>query len=92
MGVAVMFPGQGSQSPGMGRPWRDADAWALVERAEESLGEPVGELLLSSDPGRLRRTREAQLAVFLTSLLRGKRRRAEQAQATNQYVCVILIA
>jgi [acyl-carrier-protein] S-malonyltransferase len=69
MGVAVMFPGQGSQSPGMGSPWQDTEAWTLVERAEEVLDEPLERLLLDEDPGVLRRTREAQLAVFLTSLV-----------------------
>ena len=69
MGVAVMFPGQGSQSPGMGTPWQGAPEWALVERAEEVLGQEVAPLLLDGDPDRLRHTREAQLAVFLTSLL-----------------------
>ena len=69
MGVAVMFPGQGSQSPAMGSPWQDAPEWALVEQAEEVLEQDVAALLLDTDPARLRHTREAQLAVFLTSLL-----------------------
>jgi len=69
VGVAVMFPGQGSQSAGMGSPWQGAPEWALVERAEEVLDQDVSSLLLDTDPARLRHTREAQLAVFLTSLL-----------------------
>jgi len=69
VGVAVMFPGQGSQSPAMGSPWQDAPEWALVEQAEEVLEQDVAALLLDTDPARLRHTREAQLAVFLTSLL-----------------------
>src|SRR5438270_4908346 len=64
-----MFPGQGSQSPAMGSPWQDAPEWALVEQAEEVLEQDVAPLLLDTDPARLRHTREAQLAVFLTSLL-----------------------
>lgn len=68
MGVAVMFPGQGSQSPAMGASWRGTQGWAVVERAEAVLGEPVSELLLDEDPARLSHTREAQLAVFLASL------------------------
>src|SRR3954464_251493 len=71
MGVAVMFPGQGSQSPAMGGPWRDTRGWGVVERAEAVLGEPVADLLLDEDPARLSHTREAQLAVFLTSLAAG---------------------
>jgi [acyl-carrier-protein] S-malonyltransferase len=41
----------------------------LVTRAEEVLGQDVALLMLDTDPSRLRHTREAQLAVFLTSLL-----------------------
>jgi [acyl-carrier-protein] S-malonyltransferase len=53
----------------MGSPWQGAPEWALVERAEEVLDQEVSPLLLDTDPERLRHTREAQLAVFLTSLL-----------------------
>ena len=69
MTVAVIFPGQGTQEPGMGAPWRDQRAWAVVERAEAALGEPLGELVTDAPAERLARTREAQLAVLLTSLL-----------------------
>ncbi|MGH8985600.1 MAG: ACP S-malonyltransferase [Acidimicrobiia bacterium] len=69
MTVAVIFPGQGTQEPGMGAPWRDQPAWAVVERAETALGEPLGELVTDAPAERLARTREAQLAVLLTSLL-----------------------
>jgi len=69
VGIAVTFPGQGSQSAGMGAPWQHRPQWALVARAEEVLGQAVAPLLIDTDPARLRHTREAQLAVFLTSLL-----------------------
>lgn len=69
MRVAVVFPGQGTQEPGMGRPWIDHPAWALVERAEKALGEPLSHLLLDAPAAALARTREAQLAVLLTSLV-----------------------
>jgi [acyl-carrier-protein] S-malonyltransferase len=69
-GVAVVFPGQGTQVPGMGRAWRGSRAWdAVVERAEEALDEPVGRLLLDADEEELLRTRNAQLSVLLSSLL-----------------------
>ncbi|MCU1449082.1 MAG: fabD [Acidimicrobiales bacterium] len=76
MGVAVMFPGQGSQSPGMGSPWQNTGGWTVVQRAEEVLDEPLERLLVDEDPGVLRRTREAQLAVFLTSLVAWESARA----------------
>ena len=68
-GVAVIFPGQGSQAPEMGLPWRDSQGWALVERATEVLDEDVSGLLTGNDADRLARTHEAQLAVFVTSLV-----------------------
>ncbi|HSO95104.1 MAG TPA: ACP S-malonyltransferase [Acidimicrobiia bacterium] len=69
MGIAVLFPGQGTQSPGMGAPWRDQPAWSVIERAEAAFGEPLAELVLDAPAERLARTREAQLAVLLTSLV-----------------------
>ena len=54
----------------MGAPWRDRPEWpAVVGRAEAALGEPLGRLLLDADADELLRTRNAQLAVLLTSLL-----------------------
>lgn len=53
----------------MGVAWRDHEAWTVVERAEAAVGQPLGELLLEADPERLSRTRDAQLAVMLMSLM-----------------------
>ena len=69
MSVAVIFPGQGTQQPGMARAWRDHPSWAIVERAEAALGEPLGYLVTDAPPESLSRTREAQLAVLVTSLV-----------------------
>lgn len=69
MQVAVVFPGQGTQVPGMGAAWRDHAAWCVVERAEAALGEPLAPLLLDAPAAALARTREAQLAVLLSSLI-----------------------
>jgi [acyl-carrier-protein] S-malonyltransferase len=66
MATAVMFPGQGSQAPGMGAEWKGHPAWAVVERAEDTLGERLTPLLLDSP---LDHTRDAQLAVVLVSLM-----------------------
>jgi len=67
--IAVIFPGQGAQAPGLGQPWVDHPAWALVERAEKATGEQLTPLLLDAPAEALTRTREAQLVVFLASLL-----------------------
>ena len=69
MRVAVVFPGQGTQTPGMGAPWRDHPAWKIVEQAEAALGEPLAPLLLEATAEELARTRNAQLAVLCTSLV-----------------------
>jgi [acyl-carrier-protein] S-malonyltransferase len=67
--VAVVFPGQGTQAPGMGAAWHDHPAWKVVEQAEAALGEPLAPLLLDATAEQLSRTREAQLAVLCTSLV-----------------------
>jgi [acyl-carrier-protein] S-malonyltransferase len=69
VGIAVLFPGQGTQVPGMGEVWRASPAWEIVDRAESALGQPLAHLLLEADADALARTREAQLAVLLTSLM-----------------------
>jgi [acyl-carrier-protein] S-malonyltransferase len=67
--IAVIFPGQGTQLTGMGAPWRDQEAWNVVDRAESALGEPLSSLVLDAPAEQLARTRDAQLAVLLTSLV-----------------------
>ena len=69
MRVAVVFPGQGTQSQAMGRPWKGHPAWAIVDRAESALGEPLAPLLLDAGADDLARTRNSQLSVLLTSLM-----------------------
>ena len=53
----------------MGEVWRDSPAWDVVTRAESALGQPLAHLLLDAGPDELARTRDAQLAVLLTSLM-----------------------
>jgi [acyl-carrier-protein] S-malonyltransferase len=69
VGVAIIFPGQGTQQPGMATTWRDHPSWAIVERAESALDEPLGHLITDAPAESLTRTREAQLAVLVTSLV-----------------------
>lgn len=69
MSIAVVFPGQGSQSSGAGRAWRDHPAWSLVDEAEAATGLDLTHLLLDASDDELRPTRAAQLSVLLSSLL-----------------------
>ncbi|MCW2681207.1 MAG: fabD [Frankiales bacterium] len=69
MSTAFVFPGQGSQRPGMGAPWAGSACWSLVEEASDLLGRDMGRLLLQADAEELRATREAQVTTFLVSLL-----------------------
>ena len=69
VGIAVVFPGQGTQQAGMAAAWRDHPSWTIVTQAENALGEPLGHLITDAPADALARTREAQLAVLLTSLV-----------------------
>jgi len=67
MKIAFLFPGQGSQFPGMADPWLDHPAGKdVVERASEVLGWDVAER--SRDPKALERTEVVQPAVFVCDL------------------------
>ncbi|CAM5331285.1 hypothetical protein SAVIM338S_00922 [Streptomyces avidinii] len=67
--TALLFPGQGSQRPGMGAPWLGSRAWDQVDLVSEASGEDVAALLLSADATTLSRTDRAQLAIFTLEMM-----------------------
>ena len=66
---AFVFPGQGSQRPGMGRSWRDHPSWDVVQDASDVAGRDIERLLLDAGDEELTETRNAQLATFVMGLV-----------------------
>jgi len=69
MTVAWLFPGQGSQSVGMGRDVLEASAAArrVFQRVDAAIGEPLSELVLEGPEETLTLTANAQPAIVAAS-------------------------
>jgi len=69
MTIAWLFPGQGSQSVGMGRDVLDRSpaARAVFQRVDAALGEPLSRLVLEGPEADLTLTANAQPAIVATS-------------------------
>lgn len=63
--VALVFPGQGSQQPGMAAPWRDHPAFARWAEADDLLGMDVTRLGLDAPAEQLREPANCQVALFV---------------------------
>lgn len=68
---AFVFPGQGSQFPGMGKEHYDNSAFArkLFEQANELLGFRISDIMFTGTENDLKQTNVTQPAVFLHSII-----------------------
>jgi [acyl-carrier-protein] S-malonyltransferase len=68
---AFVFPGQGSQHPGMGKAHYDNSAFAkkLFEQANEILGFRISDIMFTGTEDDLKQTNVTQPAVFLHSII-----------------------
>jgi [acyl-carrier-protein] S-malonyltransferase len=68
---AYVFPGQGSQYPGMGKPHYDNNAFAkrIFDQANEILGFRISDVMFGGTEEDLRRTNVTQPAIFLHSVI-----------------------
>lgn len=63
--IALVFPGQGSQRPGMAVTWQDHPSFARWHEAGEVLGRDVARLGLEADEDELREPATCQVALFV---------------------------
>ncbi|HZE86321.1 MAG TPA: ACP S-malonyltransferase [Puia sp.] len=68
---AYVFPGQGSQVPGMGKNLYETSAFAkkLFEQANEIIGFRISDIMFTGTEAELKKTRVTQPAIFIHSVI-----------------------
>src|SRR5450631_137449 len=71
MNHAYVFPGQGSQFPGMGKNLYETSAFAkkLFEQANEIIGYRISDIMFTGTEADLKQTRITQPAVFIHAVI-----------------------
>ncbi len=81
-GVAVVFPGQGSQRAGMAQAWRGQPSFARWRQADDLLGRDITRLGLDADADELRVPLNCQVALFVHGVVMHEAWTATGATAT----------
>ena len=71
---AYLFPGQGTQYPGMGKDLMETTELSkyYFEKADDILGFPISQIMMEGSAADLKRTEYAQPAIFLYSYIKTK--------------------
>lgn len=90
MTLSLTFPGQGSQTIGMGKTLADSypAARAVFEEVDDALGEKLSDLMWSGTQEDLTLTRNAQPALMAASLAAIKVLESEGLDIASQVACV----